>query len=411
MTPALDRWARDRRVWAALIGLALLVRLAFVALAPPTILWKDPCDYESTGWRLVTEHRFTTGPWLAPGYPWFIAAVYAITGHHLIALRTVEALLSTLTVALIGAFGGALFSPGAGLMAAALATAHPILAALPATQYSETVAIFLLVPAFGLFALALRQPRAAWFLLSGLCTGLALACKPTIAAALPGLALGATLRFRSEGVARIAGRAALFLVGVACVVAPWFVRNDAVYGRWFFVVKAGSQFWLGNNADFHGETFRFPRGSDALRDSLQAQPDPFVHDRLYYREGIRFVVEQPGQAAYLYVLRLRNLLALYPSTVTHTRYSVPLAAWAQAASSLAIYVGAVLGLTRMVALGYSALPLGVLTYLLGTSVFWTIMRYRLGIEVLLLWIAGLGWWWWLAGRRRSASHPSGMDHG
>jgi len=60
------------------------------------------------------------------------------------------------------------------------------------------------------------------------------------------------------------------------------------------------------------------------------------------------------------------------------------------AMSLLIYAGALLGLGIAVSRGYSAFPLAILTYTLACSMFLTVMRYRMGIEVLLLWLAGAG---------------------
>ncbi len=398
----LDRLARRRGSWALVLAVALASRLAFALTAPMQISWVDGRSYEEAGWRLATEGRFTGGPIMAPGYPAFIAAVYKLTGRDLVSLRVAEALLSTVTVGAIGAFGVALFAPGAGLVAAGLAATHPVLAMLPATQYSETVTLFLLTFGLGALALALRRPRALLFALAGLATGLAILCKPTVAGVLPGFALGAAWRLRAAGPGRIVLWAAAFTVVAACVTGAWMARNHAVHGRWFLTTKAGQQLWLGNNPDYRGETTRNPRPAGAMLDSLGAAPDAFAKERVFRREALRFMREQPGRAAYLYLLKVRNVLALYPVTQTHTGYSQAAGAVAQGLSSLAIYVGVALGLARLLSLGFAAFPLAVASYVMIGALYLTVMRYRMGVEVLLLWMAGLGWWWWLEGRRASS---------
>ncbi len=395
MSPAagwLDALARRRASWVVVLAVALVVRLAFVVTAPRGIPWADGRAYEAAGWTLASEHRYVGSSYLPPGYIVFIAGVYSVAGHDLRALRLTEAVISTATVGLIGAFGAALLGPAAGLLAAVLAASHPILAFLPITQYIETLLLAVAVLAFGVFGSALQRPSALRFGSAGALFGVALLCKPALIAVLPGLALGTVARLWRRGLGSLVRWGALFTVALVVVVTPWIVRNHETYGRWFFVTTGGGkQFWMGNNPVYEGSTQVNPKPTGALADSLAACHSYAEQEQLFYREGRRFVREHPALAVRNYLLKLRNVWELYPQTQTRTRYSVPAADIVQAVASVILYAGAVAGISAIVAAGLGAFPLGIASYTLMVSMYLTVMRYRMAVEVLLLWMAGAGW--------------------
>ncbi len=397
----LDRLARGPAAWAAVIGVALALRLAFVFTAPPTIAWPDGRANEQAGWLLASEHRYTADFYLAPAYPVLIGAVYSVTGRNLFALRLVEAALATGTVVLIGVFGVALFSPAAGWLAAALAALHPVMAYLPIAHYAENLLLLQTVLAFGMLAFALRRPSVVRWLGAGALYGIALLGKPTLFTLLPGLAAGAFLQLRRHGWARMMRWGATFAAALALVILPWIVRNHQVHGRWFLITVGGGRvFWMGNNPAYTGGTTYFPVVPDSMRAVIARLPQPAQQENLYYEAGRRFIREHPGRAAWLYLLRVRNLWALFPRTHTRVPYSTSVTDWAQGTCSLAIFAGALLGLGRIASAGLVAFPLGILSYTLMISCYYTVLRYRMSVEVLLLWLAGVGWAALLERRRR-----------
>lgn len=400
----MDRLARSPRVWAALLAAALVVRLAFVETAPRAIEWADGRTYERAGWMLATEHRYIDNVHVPPGYPFFIAAVYSATGRDLAALRRVEAVLGTGTVALVGGFGATLFGPAAGLLAAVLAAFHPLWAFLPSTQYTENLLLFVSTLAFGTFALALSRGSAWRWALAGVCFGVAMLVKPAMTGLLPGFALGSALRLRREGPARLLRWGLAFAAAVAITLLPWMVRNHAHHGRWMLVSGgAGRSFYMGNNVNFTGETSIPPVFPDSLiRAVLAVRPAP-DQDRVFYQAGWRFIRENPRRAAELYALRLRNLWALVARPSTRTSYTRAASDWALGLCNLLIFAGVLLGLPRVVRSGWSAFPLGVLSASLMVSFYYVVLRYRVSFEVLLVWMAAIGWWGWLEGRRRGST--------
>jgi 4-amino-4-deoxy-L-arabinose transferase-like glycosyltransferase len=378
--------------WAAVLAFALAARLAVVWLSPRTILWADGRDLEALGRFLVTHHGYSMDTVRPPGYPMFIAAVYALFGTNLVALRVVESIVATVFVGLVAAVGTSLFGPVAGLISAALAALEPILVLLPATQYSENVLLLLLGLAFAASFAAWR--RGGWWrwAATGALFGLAILTRPNVTALLPGFVVGFALVHRRERRSWVSPLLAAAAAAVL-VVSPWIVRNHRVHHRWYFVIStSGRNLWLGNNAQTTGATNVNASADSALMQELHQQPDDLSADRVMLRHGLAFMREHPRRAAWLYLLKLRNLFALYPDTITRTRYQTLWSLAAQALASCVIFAGALLALRRLRA-SPALWPMlgGVMTYALASAVFFVVMRYRLPIEPFLLWMAGLGW--------------------
>jgi len=139
---------------------------------------------------------------------------------------------------------------------------------------------------------------------------------------------------------------------------------------------------------------------------IERLPDDFAVEAYFYRKGQEFVHAQPARAAWLYVVKLGNLFALYPETKSRT-FINDWSRWSQALSSLVIYAGTLLGLARW--REEPALwPLGgaVVSFALVNALFFSCMRYRMAFEPCLLLIAGLGWasvWSRLRGGRARAA--------
>jgi hypothetical protein len=124
---------------------------------------------------------------------------------------------------------------------------------------------------------------------------------------------------------------------------------------------------------------------------MKRLPNEVEQERYYYRLAFAYVREHPRRAAVLYLRELRNLFALYPETRTRI-YITGLSRWAQGLASSVMFTGVLIALTRRRSdprLWVLALP--VLSFALGSSFFFAIMRYRMTVEACLLWMAGVGW--------------------
>src|SRR5262249_33827389 len=157
---------------------ALIPRLVFLALVPDRWQWPDSRYYEEVALSLYDHGSYGLRTLRGPGYPTLIAGVYAVFGPHLLALRLTEVALGVLSVGLIGMVGTRLFGRGAGLVSAALAALHPVLAFLPTIQYAENTLVLMVVLAFAATFEAWRRGSLWRWAASGALWGLAMLVRP-----------------------------------------------------------------------------------------------------------------------------------------------------------------------------------------------------------------------------------------
>jgi 4-amino-4-deoxy-L-arabinose transferase-like glycosyltransferase len=225
---------------------------------------------------------------------------------------------------------------------------------------------------------------------AGFLFGVAALVRPNVVTMFPGIAVGAWFLLRRERRPWLVP-AMIASLGLVLAVSPWVIRNHRVHDRWFFVSTGGGrQFWFGNNEQTTGTTRVHPDPDPAMWAELMRLPDEFAQEAYFYRQGVEFMREHPGRAAWLYLVKMGNLLAIFPDTKTQT-YMSPLSQGAQGLASLVVYAGALLALRR-----WRREPLlwvmsgGVLSYCVVSAFYFSCMRYRMAVEPCLLLMAGLG---------------------
>lgn len=374
-----------------LILFALAVRMAFVFIVPLRFLWPDPAQLEEVGRSLYEQGTYGLQTLRPPGYPTLIAGVYHLFGPNLLALRLVEAVLATLAVALIGWLGIRLFGRRAGIAAMAIAAAHPMLAFLPSTQYTESTSALVTVLVYiAAFAALDRGTWWRWALVGVLLAAQTL-IRPNAIALLPGLGIGFALLLHRR---RRSWVLPVLVTGLAFGLSllPWLVRNHSVHHRWFYISTGGGrQLWFGNNPNATGITSQETIIDDQTRAELDRLPDVFQDDRYLYGKAMEFIRDQPVRAAQLFVIKLGRILALYPETLTRA-YVNSASRTSQGLATVVIFAGCLLALRRW--RSEPALwPLagGTLTFVFATALALSSVRYRMLVEPCLILIAGLGW--------------------
>ena len=381
----------SRWIWLAVLSVALVMRLAFVAVVPRVIAWSDGREYDELARRLVDHGTYGLRALRAPGYPTLMAAAYLVFGKSLLALRLVEAALGTVTVGLVGVIGTRLFGRCAGLIAASLTALHPVLAFLPSTQYSENTVVLVIALALGAAFGAWRKGGWWRWATAGALLGVATLVRPNAILMWPGLALGFMVVLVRE---RRGWFLPLLVASLALVLAitPWEVRNHRVFGRWFFITTGGGRsLWLGNNPWTDCVTSVYAQPDSATQAEIGRLPDEFALDAYYHRKAVEFIRDHPARAARLYGIKLGNLFALYPEPYTRSFMSA-WARWAQGLASVVVYAGVLLAFRRWrdePALW--PLTASIVAYSLVNALYYSVLRYRMVFEPCLLLMAGLGW--------------------
>ncbi len=206
----------------------------------------DDCFYAEKAKEILQNHRwwvltYNQSPAFEnpPLFMWLIALSYKVFGVGVYAAKFPSALMGLCNVFLIYFLGRNLFNPWAGFFAAfILATTYPIL------KYSrhammDVALTFLVVSALYCLLLALRKNRA-YFLLWGLCVGLAVLMK-SVLGLFPLLISALFILFKSHWKEI---RNGYFLAGcltAAAVGGSWYGVEYASFGQDFIRTHFG---WL-----------------------------------------------------------------------------------------------------------------------------------------------------------------------
>ena len=264
------RWGIAALVAIVLLGLGLRVGEAWDGRAPVF----DATAYAAIARNLDEGHGFTVGAGAtqpssdySPGLPLFVAGIYKVTGgvHERLA-RLVLALLGTLAVVFTYLIARRLAQPrvlsspegdkgrGAGTRIPARAVVAALIAALVVAIYPATIEYT---------GMLMTEPLAAT-LLAGAMLGILWAGDggaPLWRWVVPGLTLGALALVRPEYLAiglllavliflrerlwedwkRALLIAAIVVLGIVVVVAPWTVRNAFALHRFVTVSTGGGQ--------------------------------------------------------------------------------------------------------------------------------------------------------------------------
>lgn len=231
------------RHWIGLVGVALGVRLAYVAWAPH-VPWADGRFYHlyaasiADGSGYLNVDGSPAIRWM-PGWPFLLGALYRVFGADPSVGMWANAVFDASAVACIAALGARLFDARCGAIAAALWAVWPGLVYYSATLYAESA--FHLVFSASLLALVIAagsaRRRGAWFAAAGAGLGLSTLVKAEPVTLLPVVALFAWLQRGST--ARWLGHMAVLIVALCAVLAPWTIRNAVVFGRFVPLSASG----------------------------------------------------------------------------------------------------------------------------------------------------------------------------
>jgi len=293
-------FANERRRDALLVvGVALAVRLAFVAYAagrfPPA---DDGAFYHVVASRIAAGLGYT---WLWPdgavtyaahypvGYPALVGGGYALFGARVGVAMVENALFGALGAFAAHALAASTASRRAALAAGLFAALEPALVLYTPALMTEAVAGSLLV-ASGAVAASERPKRPfVRAVVAGLVLGVGVLVRPELVVLAPIIGL---LALRRDGLFRRALAGALVLGASLFVCLPWTLRNCARLERCALVsVNGGWNLYIGSSP--------LGRGGWAPLESIGVPPEcrtvfaEAEKDACFGRAGIRVIAEAP----------------------------------------------------------------------------------------------------------------------
>lgn len=245
MISRLYKWANAERRLAALALISLGVGLA----AATAVIWAasaqgiDPARLtgDAKGYVLLAQNiyehgvfSFSAGPpfapdsFRAPGYPFFLAALYAIFQSWLAVLIVQAILVSAAPVLLYVAVRP--LHERAAWWGALLFAFEPIRLFASSTLLSDALFVCLLLGVLALFMQAAVRRSPGLIAFAGLILGAAILVRP-VAQFLPVVFL-AYLALVQVPWRRAVYLAAIFLLACGATVTPWMMRNHALFGSW-----------------------------------------------------------------------------------------------------------------------------------------------------------------------------------
>jgi 4-amino-4-deoxy-L-arabinose transferase-like glycosyltransferase len=426
----------DRRVVVVvglLLALALVVRLGYVAATPGFEAINDAHNYDVHARSIAAGHGFArigSGPsgqtaFRPPGYPYFLAGVYALTGDDRAtaatryrAGRVANALVGTAIVALIGIVAMQLFSRRVALVAMALGAIYVPLILVSGTLMSEPLFALLLLAALAAAIHHRRSPhRYRWALIAGVLAGLAILTRANAAILLVPLVVAVWNAKPRWSRRALAPPAALVAIALA-TVSPWTIRNAVVFHTFVPVTTQFGTALAGTYNDAARTGSENPASWRSLRRVPDYQylirrwrqiPEPTL-DRELRAAAVRYAEHHPAYVAEVVfwdTVRMLDLAGLRWSRHTAATISIG-PRWADAGvitfwlfAALAI-AGALTARARRMPLYVAAVPallyLGVVFFVFETP------RYRTGIDPFIVMLASIALVaaWEAAGRVRTS---------
>jgi len=381
---------------------SLAVRAAFIltyGASAPLTAWGDDPYYDSIAKRLVMNHQYVN-TWYPPGYPLFVALIYAVFGRHWVVVRFVQAVLGAATCGLTYRLGAKVFDDRVGRLAGAVLVFYPGLAYMSWRIMGETLFIFLLVLALNVAVGMARRSRLREAVALGLVVGVAQLVKsnlfvfPALLVAWSALALSGSVRQRLALVCALSG--SLLLVSLATPVANFL---STARGTAALPGNAGSTFWMANNpmADgyyIHAELE--PAGKAFIEahgfTERLAQADEFEGDRLFRTLALLWIRENPGRFLGLCLRKLNNAFGLFPRAVTLEGHPT-----AQAVHLLSYGVIAPFALAGLIASlrrwrSCSLLYIVLASYVLMVLIFYGTPRFTIIVMPVLILFASSAMW-------------------
>ncbi len=300
----MDRRSVQAGILTLLVVLGLGLRVAYIFVshawgAPPS---DDGIEYQILGSNLAAGKGYVTPAGDAyvfrpPGYPFFLAAIYAVTGPNPDAARLANALVSALTCLPVYGFVRRLWNWKAGLIAAVGIAFHPLLIYLVGLIYPESLTVCLVALSFYLTQVARQSSRAWPLLLLAATLAELIYVRPNLLIWVLTLVLWAIAAFSTL---RSRVRAAVIVVGGAVLlVAPWSLRNAIAFDEFTWIsTNGGVTFWASNNPLADGGWIEPSaatwQGVDPPAD-LRGWPDlsPQESERRFQARGMQWVRENP----------------------------------------------------------------------------------------------------------------------
>lgn len=248
-----------------------------------------------------------TGPtaWMAPVYPYFVAAVFRVCGIYskssALVVLALQDFFSALTCLVIFLIGQKSFGTSVALKAAWIWAFFPYGIFVPNHWVWETSLTTLLLSVLFLMTLHLDSSlHIRDWLIYGLLWGVAALTSPVVLFVLPPFLVWLWWRHPSQR-GLLSLRIACSAAVLCLVTAPWFVRNYATFGRVIpFRSNFGAVLRMGNSVDLsspRNDALNPSENDEQLMEFRRLGELAYVAEKK--QEAAHFILHHPGTFAWL----------------------------------------------------------------------------------------------------------------
>jgi len=283
---------------------ALIPRLIFILLYPsgfPSV--SDGANYQELA-NAILKGKANYVFFVAPLYPYFIAACYKLFGYYYLAVKIPQVIFSALTAVVSWKYGKLAHGTSLAFVFYALVAFNPELIFYSGIYMTECLYIFLLILFIYFSACYLEENKTRSGIMAGVLFALILLYRK-IPLLFPIFILLAKPTKRTLEYIGI-----IFLCW-ALIVMPWVVRNYLVSGKKFIGISAqgGRDLWSYNNTLLYGEVEK----AEHLK-ALRFRDVKKIWDQYGIPTGndhelnkfLNFILEHPKKFAVLCLIRFKQ---------------------------------------------------------------------------------------------------------
>jgi 4-amino-4-deoxy-L-arabinose transferase-like glycosyltransferase len=333
------------------IILPLISGLLILKFSPQEPLsFGDAWEYNKSALWILEGKRdaFIVNEWNVvrpPVYAGFLATIYLFFGkENFLAVQIVQCLLYVFTCLIIYYIGMINFSRLCGFLSAIGVAIYPFFLYYIPSLASENLFLFMLSLTVLWLIKIKKSPKSPYkyAILSGIFLAFTLLCRPNIFLILPFIFLWLLIIYKGQ--VKKAVKLYLCLTGfLLLIILPWTIFNY-VSGKGLFLITNGGgfNFWVGNNSQtmliytkgVSKEEYKKsnnaifnPKSINAeLYSRIKKLPFP-EQERQWYREGFRFIKNNPLVWIKLLIRKFVHYWGLWVHTVIYPRKIVFISAF------------------------------------------------------------------------------------
>jgi len=325
LSPRAGGWRRALILLTIIGILALVLRLTFLLQIRTTpvfnFLAADTGDFEKFALEILRgDFLGRETIYFNPFYPFFLAGIYYVFGHHPFLTLITQAILDVGTCILLFLLSTRIFrDKWTGLVAAFIYAGYGLAIFYTGIMVGATFSTFLFVAAAYLALLSWQQDRRWLWLCAGVILGLGALLRPNILFVMPFLIIWLIFRQR-DGLRKGTRlfRIALLLGGILLIILPFSFRHYLITGNISLPFgNGGFNFYVGNHHGAPG-TYTYLKGisnspSGQIKSSV-LQAKKVMGDEVnlsqastyWFGRGVLFIEKYPAE--YLLLLGRKFLL-------------------------------------------------------------------------------------------------------